>query len=137
MSKTPIKHKGEIIAYVFRKKLKANGTKFLTPDETTLQVGLLEHPSGAEIKAHLHPRKKKQDITISEEFLFVEKGQIMVRLFSEDWKPVKKVILSKGDSILMLKGGHGVKVLKKCRVVEVKQGPFLGNKTTKVYKDSS
>lgn len=137
MSKTVIKHKGEIIAYVFRKNLNVKGTKFLTPDESTLQVGLLEHTSGTEIKAHLHPTEKKHKISISEEFLFVERGQIMVSLFSEKWKPVKKVTLSKGDSILMLKGGHGVKVLKKCRVIEVKQGPFLGNKTTKVYKESS
>jgi len=137
MSKTSIKHKGEIIAYVFRKRLRVDGTKFLTPDESTLQIGLLEHPSGTEIKTHFHPAKKKQKISISEEFLYVEEGRVRVSLYLEDWTLIKKVSLSKGDSILILKGGHGLEVLSKCRIIEVKQGPFLGNKTTKVYKESN
>ena len=40
----------------------------------------------------------------------------------------KTVILNKKDMILLISGGHGFKVLKKLEMLEIKQGPFVGEK---------
>jgi len=40
----------------------------------------------------------------------------------------KTVILKKKDMILLISGGHGFKVLKKLEMLEIKQGPFVGEK---------
>ena len=37
-------------------------------------------------------------------------------------------ILKKNDIILLLTGGHGFKVLKNCKFIEVKQGPYNAKK---------
>ena len=41
-------------------------------------------------------------------------------------KPVTKLQLSAGDSLLLTGGGHGFTVLEACQLIEVKQGPYLG-----------
>ena len=40
----------------------------------------------------------------------------------------KSVIINKKDMILLISGGHGFKVLKKLEMLEIKQGPFVGEK---------
>ena len=35
-----------------------------------------------------------------------------------------KKIAKKNDIILLLTGGHGFKIMKKCKFIEVKQGPY-------------
>ena len=36
--------------------------------------------------------------------------------------------------ILLLSGGHGFKVLKKLEMLEIKQGPFIGEKDKKILE---
>jgi len=36
--------------------------------------------------------------------------------------------LKKKDLILLIKGAHGFKVLENLEMLEIKQGPFLGDK---------
>ena len=40
----------------------------------------------------------------------------------------KSIILRQKDMILLLSGAHGFKVLEKLEMIEVKQGPFTGDK---------
>jgi len=37
-------------------------------------------------------------------------------------------ILNKGDVILLVNGGHGFEMLEKTEMIEVKQGPYVGDK---------
>jgi len=39
---------------------------------------------------------------------------------------LKSVILKPGDSILLARGGHEVKILQDAKIIEVKQGPYAG-----------
>ena len=34
-------------------------------------------------------------------------------------------LLKKGDLVILNEGSHGFKVIKKCKLIEVKQGPFF------------
>lgn len=128
-----IKSKGKIIAIVFKKSLRAKGVKFLTPVDYTLQLGLLEHPKGKILDDHIHNPKIKYWVDTTQEFLYIEKGKVIVKLFNDDWHLVGKEILSAGDFILHVSGGHGFEVLEKCRMIEVKQGPYPGEEKAKIY----
>ena len=36
--------------------------------------------------------------------------------------------LHEGDLVLLSEGGHGIEVIEEARIIEVKQGPFVGGK---------
>ncbi len=128
-----IKDGPKILAMVFRHRLQADGVKFLTPQSYPLQVGLLQHPSGKKIKAHRH-RNLRYKVNTTQEFLYIASGELEATIYRNDWTVVKKVILKSGDFILSVAGGHGFRVLKRCRVIEIKQGPYPGDTKAKIFK---
>lgn len=125
----------ETYALIFRHSLKADGVKFLTPDDYTLQLGLIEHPAGKEVRDHIHRQDIKYNVDTTQEFLYIESGSVEVTIYTNSWKVVKKTVLEAGDFILFVGGGHGLKVVKKCRIIEIKQGPYPGDKNAKIYRD--
>lgn len=131
-----IKQKGKIIAIVFKKTLRAKGVRFLTPDDYTLQLGLLEHPKGKILNDHQHNPRVKYWVNTTQEFLYLEKGKVKVKFFDDNWGLVEEEILRAGDFLLHISGGHGFEVLEKCRMIEIKQGPYPGEKMAKVYPDA-
>ena len=135
LSQKVIKSKKGIMAMVFKKTLKAKGVKFLTPADYTLQLGLLEHPKGRVLKDHQHNPKVKYWVNTTQEFLYIEKGKVKVKFFDDGWGLVTEEILTSGDFLLHISGGHGFEVLEKCRMIEIKQGPYPGEKMAKVYPD--
>lgn len=134
MSNMQIVQDGEkTLALVFRNSLKADGVKFLTPSSYPLQIGLLEHPTGKAIRAHRH-RNLKYKVNTTQEFIYIESGEVEATIYRNDWTVVKKILLKKGDFILSVAGGHGFRVIKKCRMIEIKQGPYPGDKLAKIFK---
>lgn len=129
-----VNYDGKLLAIVYRHTLKTDGVRFLTEPSHTLQVGLIEHCRNTKIKDHIHNPDCKYRIDAAEEFLYIEKGKIKLKLFSNEWLLVKEVILSKGDFVLLISGGHGLEILNKCRIIEVKQGPYPGDKLAKIFK---
>jgi hypothetical protein len=130
-----IKKGKKIIAIVFKKKLRAKGVRFLTPDDYSLQLGLLEHPKGRILRDHQHNPKVKYWVNTTQEFLYLEKGKVKAKFFDDKWTLVAEEVLTAGDFLLHISGGHGFEVLEKCRMIEIKQGPYPGEKMAKVYKD--
>jgi hypothetical protein len=45
----------------------------------------------------------------------------------------RKIILKKGDAIVLIHGIHAIKVLEDMQCISVKQGPFLGAEFDKVF----
>lgn len=130
-----IKSGKETIALVFRHNLRAEGVKFLTPDNYTLQLGLIEHPAKKVIKDHIHRQDIQYQVDTTQEFLYIEKGKIRVTLYTNHWEKIKRLTLGRGDFILFVGGGHGLEVLSKCRIIEIKQGPYPGEKMAKIFRD--
>lgn len=123
-----------LLALIFKKKIKADGVKFLTPISFPLQIGLIEHPKDKQIRPHIH-RDLKYDINIAQEFLYIEKGRIEVTIYDNKWEIIKTAILKAGDFILFTAGGHSLITLKKTRIIEIKQGPYPGDKLAKIFKE--
>lgn len=123
----------KLIALIFKKNIKADGVRFLTPVEYTLQLGLIQHPKGKIIRDHIHNPSIEYKINTTQEFLYLEKGKVKVKFFNNKWKLVAEHVITSGDFLLHVSGGHGFEVLEKCRMIEIKQGPYPGDKTAKIY----
>lgn len=130
-----VKDKGKILSIFFRHSLTADGVKFLTPNEYTLQLGLLEHKAGVTIRDHIHNPEIKYKVDTTQEFLYLEKGKVKVKVFTDNFKLVEEVIMNKGDFMIHVAGGHGFEVIEACRMLEVKQGPYPGPEHVKRYRN--
>jgi cupin fold WbuC family metalloprotein len=123
-----IKVNNEIVAKVFKfRKKKFKGIKFFTPNTDNLQVGLMSHPTNHIIQPHYHKNKKKI-IKHMSELLIIYSGKLQVFFYNKKMKRTKSIILNKKDMILLIKGSHGFKTLNKTEMLEIKQGPFSGDK---------
>ena len=135
IKKIVIKDKNKPLAVVFRKKTSGKGSTFLTPIDYTLQIGLIEHPAGSVLKSHRHNDKIEYNVNTTQEFLYVEKGKVKVSFFNDNWKLISQKVLCKGDFMLHVSGGHGFEILEDCRMIEIKQGPYPGDKFAKIYNE--
>jgi len=101
------------------------GIHFFTPDELSQQLAYMHHPEGKVIQPHVHnpvPRK----VTYTQEVLFIKKGKLRVDFYNDQQQYLDSRILESGDVILLITGGHGFEVLEEVEMIEVKQGPYVG-----------
>ncbi len=118
----------KIVAKVFKYKNKNfKGIKFFTANSLNMQIGLMVHGTNHIIKPHFHINRKKIIKQMSE-LLIIFSGQLKVFFYDKEKQRAKSVILNKKDMILLISGGHGFKVTKKIEMLEIKQGPFIGEK---------
>lgn len=125
----------QVLAIYFSKHIKAKkGIRFLTPENYPLQIGLLEHKTEKKVPPHIH-RDFNYDVQSSQEFIYVEKGEnIIIKIFDSNWTEIDEIKISSGDFVLFVSGGHSVDIPKNCRLIEVKQGPYPGDKLAKIFK---
>jgi oxalate decarboxylase/phosphoglucose isomerase-like protein (cupin superfamily) len=88
------------------------------------QVGLMSRPSGYLVPSHVH-NEVLREIKLTQEVLMIRKGRCEVTLYEEDSEPTR-IELGIGDVILLAFGGHSIRMLEDCEILEVKQGPYLG-----------
>ena len=117
----------KIFAIIIRADYKKDGISFFTPDEFSQQLGYMNRSEGYIIEPHIHNFiERKVDIT--QEVLFIKSGKVRIDFYSDNKDYLKSSILNKGDIILLAHGGHGLKMLESSEIIEVKQGPFCGDK---------
>lgn len=99
------------------------GIKFGTPRTCPLQVGTMKRKAGHVIQTHSH---KQAHITVptTTECLLIQKGELVVSIYTSRKVLVERFRLMEGDIILLFSGGHGFEVTKDCEIVEVRQGPY-------------
>jgi len=122
-----IKDKNQsIIAIIVPKSFSSKGTNFFTKSDSPQQIAQIQREKGGEIKAHTH---KPINVTINktQETLFIKKGSVRVDLYGEDKELITSKILSEGDVIFLASGGHGFEALEELEMIEVKQGPYIGD----------
>ena len=116
----------EIIAIIVRKNFREPGINFFTPNDYSQQLAFMSHPLGKEIQPHIH-KKVQREVNYTQETLFIRKGKLQVDFYSDDQIYLESRVLEAGDVILLIKGGHGFKVLEDLEMFEVKQGPYAGD----------
>jgi hypothetical protein len=120
-----IEYKEQVIAIIIFASFEKQGIEFFTTDDYSQQLGYMNRPEGYVIPPHRHnlvPREVMQ----TQEVLFIKSGKLRVDFYDEEQNYIESSLLSKGDVILLAKGGHGFKMLEQCEIIEVKQGPYCG-----------
>lgn len=116
---------GKLMAQIVSSETTSSGITFLTSNDEQFQVGLLGWKSGHRIPAHSH-RVIPREIDRTSEVLFIRKGKVEMSLFTDDGYLLTKSTLWAGDVVALFEGGHGFEILEDAEIVEVKQGPYLG-----------
>jgi mannose-6-phosphate isomerase-like protein (cupin superfamily) len=133
-----ITHQNQLLAIIISHQFNENGIHFFTPDELSQQLAYMKYDTGKIIPAHVH-NPVKREVQFTQEVLIIKKGKLRVDFYTDQQQYLESRILSQGDVILLIKGGHGFEVLEEIEMIEVKQGPYLGeqDKTRFAGIDSS
>lgn len=115
----------ELLAIIISSGASENGIRFVTSDDSVHQVGIIQWPQGHTIEAHVHNRLERT-IDSTQEVLFVRSGRVRVDLYTADKSYECSRILEAGDVVFLVSGGHGFEILEDAQIIEVKQGPYLG-----------
>ena|SRR5579872_4415221 len=116
---------GALLACIVRADYAPEATTFVTTADLPMQIGFVVYPAGGEAGAHSH-RPVERRLTLTPEVLFVRSGRCALDVYGEDRALVTTVELGLGDVVLLIAGGHGVRMLEDTVLLEIKQGPYVG-----------
>lgn len=122
-----ISHHGELLAIILSHKFSEPGIHFFTPGDLSQQLAYMHHPAGKEIPPHVH-NPVPREVHFTQEVLFIKRGKLRVDFYDGERNYLESRILESGDVILLATGGHGFEVLEELEMIEVKQGPYAGDK---------
>lgn len=103
------------------------GIEFLTPNNFSQQLGMMNRPSGYKIPPHVH-NPVLREVLWTQEVLFIKSGKVRVDFYDKDKNYLESELLEKDDIILLAGGGHGFEVIEEAEMIEVKQGPYCEEK---------
>lgn len=120
-----IQHQDQVFAYLIRATVSPAETQFFTPEQENLQVGFVVYPQGGEVVPHTHKRFQRT-VEGTAEVLLVRKGHCFMDIFHDDQRLFTTRELHAGDTVLLISGGHGFRMIEDTTFLEVKQGPYTG-----------
>ncbi len=117
-------HKKKLYALIVRKTYKKKkGVSFFTDKDATQQFGYMNHKKNHIILPHRH-NKRQSKILLTTEVIIILDGILRVDFYDTKEKYLFSKKLFSNDLIMLSNGGHGFKVLKDVKMIEVKQGPY-------------
>ena len=119
-----VTHEGAVYAIIMRQGEVAPGVHFFTPDDNALQVGWQMRPKGTAIRPHAHCEVKVNQIGFLQEVLYIQKGRLKTVFYTDEGQRIDERVLGAGDTILLVRGGHGFEALDDVHMLEVKMGPY-------------
>ena len=114
----------KILAIIIKGQTIPKGKNFLTENEAEFQLASFNLDSGTQIKRHIHPNQKRNINTTTETLVVIE-GKMKVDIYDESLDFIESDILEAGDTVSLIRGGHGLEVINSCKFVEIKQGPYI------------
>jgi hypothetical protein len=117
---------GTVFAIILRNGNIEPGVHFFTPGHYSQQLGCMRHPAGHIIEPHVH-NPVPRAVHFTHEALFLRRGRLRVDFYTEAKVYLESRVLAEGDVILLVAGGHGFEALEEIEMVEVKQGPYVGD----------
>ena len=122
-----IHNNNQIISIIIRSHYKSDGIKFFTPDNFSQQLAYMNRERGYTIPPHVHnPVDRK--VSLTQEVLYIKSGKVRVDYYNDEKKYLESRILNLGDVVLFSGGGHGFTMIENSEIIEVKQGPYSGEK---------
>lgn len=120
-----IKRNNTILSVIIRENYRSEGIEFFTPDDFSQQLGYMNRKKGYAIPPHRHNLVERK-VTLTQEVLYIKSGKVRVDFYDDNQAYLESRILNKGDVILLATGGHGFEMLEDSEMIEVKQGPYVG-----------
>jgi hypothetical protein len=114
-----------LLAVIVRDEYRQDGIHFFTSNELSQQLAYMRHPAGKLIEPHAH-NPVPREVQFTQEVLFLKKGRLRIDFYDTARTYLESRILMAGDAILLIQGGHGFEVLEEVEMIEVKQGPYVG-----------
>lgn len=123
-----ITHQNSLLALIIPASYHAEGIQFFTPDTFSQQLGYMNRPTGYAILPHDH-NSVPRTIEWTQEVLFIKSGKVRLDLYEPGTRVyLESHILLPGDVVLLAHGGHGFVMLEPSEMIEVKQGPYAGER---------
>lgn len=122
-----ITHHHQLLALIVSHHFNKPGIHFFSPDDLSQQLAYMRHPAGKIIQPHVHNPVPRQ-VEYTQEVLFIKKGRLRVDFYNDHQDYLESRLLEAGDVILLITGGHGFEVVEEIEMIEVKQGPYVGEK---------
>ena len=122
-----IEHDGEVLAIILPATYRAEGIKFFTPDDFSQQLAYMNRDKGYVIQPHVH-NPVTREVEYTKEVLFIRSGKVRIDFYDDRQTYLESRILTQGDVVLLARGGHGFEMLEASEMIEVKQGPYAGDK---------
>ena len=122
-----VEHGGIMLALIIRAGFRKDGIEFFTPNDYSQQLAYMNRPAGYRIQPHVH-NEVHRDVFMTQEVLFIKSGRVQVDFYDQQRQHVTDVILEQGDVVLLAAGGHGFTMLAPTEMIEVKQGPYAGER---------
>jgi mannose-6-phosphate isomerase-like protein (cupin superfamily) len=131
-----ISSNGMTLAIIIRCTYRADGIQFFTPGTFSQQLAYMNRPKGHVIDPHVH-NPVQREVMLTQEVLFVRSGRVRVDFYNDAKKYLESRILASGDVILLAAGGHGFEMLEDVEMIEVKQGPYCGDRDKTRFKPAT
>ena len=128
-----IEYNGKILAIIISNDYSKDGVEFFTPNDFSQQLAYMKHPKGKRIDAHTH-NVVPREVSYTKEVLVIRKGKLRVDFYEDNQTYIESHIVEQGDIILLAFGGHGFECLEEVEMVEIKQGPYLGEQDKVRFK---
>lgn len=128
-----IRQNNEILAIIISPDRVPPGIQFLTPDDFSQQLACMRHPKGKLIEPHVH-NPAPRAVHYTQEVLLIRRGSVRVDFYDGSKTYLESRILCSGSVILLAGGGHGFLMLEETEMIEVKQGPYMGEKDKTRFK---
>lgn len=116
----------KLYSIILRSSFQSEGIKFFTDNSYSQQLGYMKRDNGYIIPPHRH-KSVERKVLLTQEVLFIKSGKIRVDFYNDSQDYLQSRILNKGDVVLLALGGHGFEMLEDSEIIEVKQGPYLGD----------
>jgi hypothetical protein len=129
---------GRLLSVIIRAEFRKDGIEFFTPNEYSQQLAYMNRPAGYVIPPHVH-NEVAREVTFTKETLFIRSGKVRIDFYDDDKTYLESRVLCSGDVVLLAYGGHGFEMIEPTEIVEVKQGPYVGDmdKTRFAHLDPS
>lgn len=124
-----IEKNGTVLARHITEQDWKEGLNFFSEDVEFIQVGTWNYNAGKELKVHVHNKVIRQ-IEKTYEVLYIKNGSIMVRIYTNEKELLDEFKVKSGEILILLECGHGYTILEDdTKVIEIKNGPYMGAET--------
>lgn len=120
-------HNNIQISIIIRSEFHSEGIQFFTPNNFSQQLAYMNRPKGYSISPHIH-NFVKREVNYTQEVLLVKSGKVRIDYYDNNKIYIESKLLFKGDVVLLCGGGHGFQMYENSEMIEIKQGPYAGDK---------